>query len=136
MKASAVKCIVKAPRERGVRSHRSLTRGVEREERKRERVRARKQGEMRDFGLGVANEYRVWSCREPIGVRDVLPHLREKRQSGVLAGGVALGERRNEERESRRRKRHEGETGVALRGSTVVRFARSADKDRLPCLPC
>lgn len=96
MKASAVKCIVKAPRERGVRSHQSLTRGVEREER--ERVRARKQGEMRDFGLGVANEYRVWSCREPIGVRDVLPHLREKRQSGVLAGGVALGERRNEER--------------------------------------
>lgn len=40
---------------------------------------------------GVANEYRVWIREEPIGVRDVLPRSREKRQSGVLIGGIALG---------------------------------------------
>jgi len=55
-----------------------------------------KRGETWDFGPargstnGVANEYRVWIRREPIGVRDVLPRSREKRQSGVFAGGVAL----------------------------------------------
>lgn len=32
---------------------------------------------------GVANEYRVWIREEPIGVRDVLPRSREKRQSGA-----------------------------------------------------
>lgn len=60
----------------------------------------RKKGGKRVFGPtrgstnGVANEYRVWIHREPIGVRDVLPRSREKRQSGVFAGGVALGVRR------------------------------------------
>lgn len=59
-----------------------------------------KRGETRNFGPvrgstnRVANEYRVWIRREPIGVRDVLPRSREKRQSGVFAGGVALSMRR------------------------------------------
>lgn len=70
-------------------------------ERKRERipVRSSRRGEERDAGFrareestnGVANEYRVWIREEPIGVRDVLPRSREKRQSGVLIGGIALG---------------------------------------------
>lgn len=97
MKAPAVKCIVKAPRERGV-SRIGRSRGVE-EEDINEREYAGKRGIDAGFRPregptnGVANEYRVWIRREPIGVRDVLPRSREKRQSGVLTVGVALGER-------------------------------------------
>lgn len=97
MKAPAVKCIVKAPRERGV-SRIGRSRGVE-EEDINEREYAGKRGIDAGFRPrerptnGVTNEYRVWIRREPIGVRDVLPRSREKRQSGVLTVGVALGER-------------------------------------------
>lgn len=52
----------------------------------------------------MANEYRVWIREEPIGVRDVLPRSREKRQSGVLTVDVAHG------------KRVEGRKGVGKRG--------------------
>jgi len=98
VKALAVKCIVKASRERS-ELHR-LTRSVEREGRRREKVRKERGADgfrpCKGLTNRVANEYLVWIRREPIAVRDVLPRSREKRQSGVLAVGVTLGKKNGE----------------------------------------
>lgn len=80
----------------------------------------------------MANEYLVWIRREPIAVHDVLPHSREKRQSGVLAVGVTLGKKNGEGWKERR---NGGDRG----GATAQRLylpARLIKTDRLPCLPC
>lgn len=127
-----MKFIVKASRE----LHRPLTRSVEREERRREKIREKKGADgfrpRNRSTNGMANKYLVWIRWEPIAMRDVLPHSREKRQSGVLAVGVTLGKKNGEGWKERRGKGNRG-GAMARRLYLPTRLIKT---DRLPCLPC